>query len=81
MKPQKAKEANEKKLPVGMATQFETAIAPNKAARPARSPFDDLHAQLTKWAYEQNFEGGCREGGALEDWLNAKRKVLSRGSV
>lgn len=81
MKLQKAEEAGEKKLPVGMTNQFDAATAPNKDARPARSTFDDLHAQLTKWAYEQNFEGGCREGGALEDWLNAKRKLLSRGSV
>lgn len=65
MKPQKAKEAGGKKLPVGMANQFDTVAAPREAARPAQSSVDDLHARITKRAYEQNLEGGCREGGGL----------------
>lgn len=81
MKSQKTKEVIEKKVPVGMATQFETATAPNKDARPARTPFGDLHAHIAKRAYELHLERDCREGGALEDWLTAERELLGRGSV
>lgn len=63
MKQQKVKEANEMKLPVGMANQLETATAPNKDARPERPPFDDLHARLTKRAYELYLERVTKREG------------------
>lgn len=78
MKSQKAKEAGAKKpLPI-VVNQPDTAGSSSKLAHHARPSFDDLHARITTRAYELFVERGCREGCAVEDWLDAEREIVSR---
>jgi len=53
----------------------ETAQEPD---RPPVSGCDDLRLLIAKRAYELHWERGCREGYALDDWLEAEREVLSQ---
>ncbi|MBX9661568.1 MAG: DUF2934 domain-containing protein [Nitrospiraceae bacterium] len=39
---------------------------------------DELTARIEGRAYELYVERGCREGYALEDWLDAEREMLGR---
>jgi len=39
---------------------------------------DELTARIEGRAYELYVERGCREGCALEDWLDAEREMLGR---
>ncbi len=39
---------------------------------------DELIARIEGRAYELYVERGCREGCALEDWLDAEREILGR---
>jgi len=39
---------------------------------------DVLRARIERRAYELYVERGCREGCALEDWLDAEREILGR---
>lgn len=75
MKSQKAKEAGERKPHPVVVNQLGTAVSSNK---PARASFDDLHARITTRAYELYVQRGCREGCAVEDWLDAEREIVSR---
>ena len=78
MKSQKAKEAGAKKpLPI-VVNQPDTAGSSSTLAHHARPSFDDLHARITTRAYELFAERGCREGCAVEDWLDAEREIVSR---
>ena len=78
MKSQKAKEAGAKKpLPI-VVNQPDTAGSSSKLAHHARPSFDDLHARIITRAYELFVERGCREGCAVEDWLDAEREIVSR---
>ncbi len=40
------------------------------------SPPDDRHARITDRAYELYAERGCRQGYALDDWLEAEREIV-----
>ena len=42
------------------------------------SPCEDLRVLISKRAYELYGERGCRNGSALDDWLDAEREILSR---
>lgn len=55
-----------------------TAAPQHELARHARPRFDDLHARITARAYELYVQGGCRDGGAMEHWLQAERDMVSR---
>ena len=78
MKTQTSKQAAEKKQQAPVARRSAEAAAPDKSARQARSPFDDLQARITARAYELYVERGYRTGCALEDWVDAEREILSR---
>jgi hypothetical protein len=78
MKLRKAKEAGERKPDPVMANQLGTVAPSSKPARHAQSSFDDLHAHIATRAYELYVLRGCREGCALEDWLDAEREIVSR---
>ncbi|NOT23510.1 MAG: DUF2934 domain-containing protein [Nitrospiraceae bacterium] len=54
------------------------AAAPN--SKPERPVFDDLHRRITIRAYELYVQRGCREGCAVEDWLDAEREITSHAS-
>jgi len=71
------KQVEEKKPYTPMAGQPVAAVAGAKSARGPRPSFDDLHARIAVRAYELYVERGYREGGALEDWLDAERQVLA----
>jgi len=73
MKPSSAKGRDEKKSRVIMAPE-ETA----KSSQRAKAPFDDLHARISRRAYELYVQRGYREGHADEDWLDAERDILDR---
>ena len=60
-----------------MATQLGTVASSSKSARHAQPSFDDLHAHIATRAYELYVQRGCREGGAVEDWLDAEREIVS----
>ena len=78
MKSQKAQEAGEKKPRSGVVSQPGTPAASTTPARHARPSFDDLHAHITTRAYELYIQRGCREGCAVDDWLEAEREIVSR---
>jgi hypothetical protein len=78
MKSQKTKETRESKLPLVVVNQPGTAAPTSKPVRHARPSFDDLHAHIATRAYELYVQRGCREGCAVEDWLEAEREIVSR---
>ena len=78
MKPQIAKEAGVRNPPPDVVNQFGTAVSTSKSARQARPSFDDLHARIATRAYELYVQRDCREGCAVEDWLDAEREIVSR---
>lgn len=55
----------------------EPVPVPRVAIYPVRL-CDDLHEQIQKRAYELHALRGCREGSALDDWLEAEREILSQ---
>jgi hypothetical protein len=56
-------------------TQSGTVASNGKAASPAAVSFEGLHACVTARAYELYVQRGCRDGWALEDWLEAEREI------
>jgi hypothetical protein len=48
------------------------------AADPQKPAFEDLHARISARAHELYLQRGCREGYALDDWLDAEREILDR---
>ncbi|MBA5869298.1 MAG: DUF2934 domain-containing protein [Nitrospira sp. CR2.1] len=38
---------------------------------------DERQERIAKRAYELYLERGCREGCALEDWVDAEREILT----
>jgi len=42
------------------------------------APCEDPQARIAKRAYELYCERGCRDGSALDDWLDAEREILSQ---
>jgi hypothetical protein len=77
MKSQTAKQAEDKR-PHTTKVSHGAATTTSKSARGSQSSFDDLHAHIAVRAYELYVERGYREGGALEDWLDAEREILSK---
>lgn len=56
--------------------------APSSAAHSSQagpvSTSDALEALIAKRAYEHYAAQGYRHGGALEDWLEAEREIMSQ---
>lgn len=52
--------------------------AGKEARGPGRSPSDELHVRIARRAYELYATRGCRQGSALDDWLEAEREILSQ---
>ena len=78
MKSQTAKQAEDKRPHTTKVSQQGAATTTSKSARGSQPSFDDLHAHIAVRAHELYVERGYREGGALEDWLDAEREILNR---
>ena len=78
MKLQKAQETGERRPRTVMIKQVAATAPIGKPARQAQPSFDDLHAHIAIRAYELYVQRGCREGCAMDDWLDAEREIMSR---
>ena len=47
-------------------------------SKPSVSACDDVRLLIAKRAYELHTMRGCRDGYALDDWLEAEREILSQ---
>jgi hypothetical protein len=47
-------------------------------SKPSVSVCDELQVVIAKRAHELYVDRGCRDGRALDDWLEAEREVLSQ---
>ena len=61
-----------------VSTPAQKAVSTPARARQQVSPCDDMHILIAKRAYELFSERGYRHGGALDDWLDAEREILSQ---
>jgi hypothetical protein len=77
MKPPSVKRKDEKssRVVTSQPDASSSKIGNTAARRPA---FEDLHARISVRAHELFLQRGCREGCALEDWLDAEREILDR---
>jgi hypothetical protein len=78
MKLQKAQETGERKPRTVMINHPGATTPISKTAKYAQSSFDDLHAHIATRAYELYIQRGCREGCAMDDWLDAEREIVGR---
>jgi hypothetical protein len=77
MEPQQAQERQAKaRRVVAARTKRPDSVA--ATSKPTVSPCDDLQVLIAKRAYELYVERGCRDGFAIDDWLEAEREVLSQ---
>lgn len=77
----RAKRDKQAPQPTASAETQTTEPVPVPVPRVAIYPVrlcDDLHEQIQKRAYELHALRGCREGSALDDWLEAEREILSQ---
>ena len=78
MKLQKAQETGARKPRTVMIKQAGATMPISKTAKHAQPLFDDLHARIATRAYELYMQRGCREGCAVDDWLDAEREIVGR---
>jgi hypothetical protein len=78
MKLQKAQETGERKPRTVMINQAGETPPTSKTVKHAQPSFDDLHAHIATRAYELYLQRGCREGCAVDDWLDAEREIVGR---
>jgi hypothetical protein len=78
MKLPKAQETRERKPRAVMINQAGATTPIRKTAKHAQPSFDDLHAHIATRAYELYVQRGCREGYAVDDWLDAEREIVGR---
>ena len=76
MKPQTSSQRTEKQPHVPPISQHPIAASLVKPTQQLRFANEDLHERVTARAYELYAQRGWREGGALEDWLDAEREIL-----
>ena len=74
MKAQKARAAGGRKPDQVVANQRGTTASSSKPARPL---FDDLHGGIAIRAYELYVQRGCREGFAVQDWVDAEQEIMA----
>lgn len=55
--------------------EMAVTIQKDKAQEGALS--DERQERIAKRAYELYLERGCREGCAVEDWVDAEREILT----
>ncbi|NWF73942.1 MAG: DUF2934 domain-containing protein [Nitrospirae bacterium] len=77
MKAQPAQERSVKTRPV-VAVRAKSSAALTAPSNPSVSVCDDLQVLIAKRAHELYVDRGCRDGRALDDWLEAEREVLSQ---
>jgi hypothetical protein len=77
MKPPSVKRKDEKPSRV-VTSQPDASSSKIGDTAPRRPAFEDLHARISVRAHELFLQRGCREGCALEDWLDAEREILDR---
>ncbi|MEO7862897.1 MAG: DUF2934 domain-containing protein [Nitrospirales bacterium] len=58
--------------------QSGSAVPNSTSASPVTSSFDDRHARISARAYALYVQRGRRDGGALEDWLEAEQDSIDR---
>ena len=78
MKLPKAQETGERKPRTVMINQAGAATPISNSAKHAQPSCDDLHAHIATRAYELYIQRGCREGCAVDDWLDAEREIVGR---
>ncbi len=78
MKTQTSRHGTEKPSHLPSDAQSSTAVSSGKSASPVKPSFDDLHARISAQAYALYVQRGRRDGGALEDWLEAEGEVIRR---
>jgi hypothetical protein len=78
MKPSSVKRKDEKKSRMIISVQDHPSPETGESARLGKPAFEDLHAQINCRAYDLYLQRGCREGHALEDWLDAEREIFDR---
>jgi Protein of unknown function (DUF2934) len=78
MKLPKAQETGERKPRRVMINQAGASTPISKTSKHAQPSFDDLHAHIATRAYELYIQRGCREGCAVDDWLDAEREIVGR---
>jgi hypothetical protein len=78
MKLQKTQDTGERKPRTVMLNQAGATTPISKPVPHAQPSFDDLHAHIATRAYELYIQRGCREGCAMDDWLDAEREIVSR---
>ena len=77
MKSQTSIQNAEKQPHIPPANELGIAASSSKPARHLRSSIEDVHERIAIRAYELYAQRGWREGGALEDWVDAEREILS----
>lgn len=55
----------------------EEAVTTQKDNSQESALSDELQERIAKRAYELYLERGCREGCALEDWVDAEQEILT----
>lgn len=78
MKSQKAQEDGARKPVSGVVNQLGTDSSSSQSVRHTPPLFDDLHVRIAIRAYELYVQRGCRDGSAMEEWLEAERDSVSR---
>jgi hypothetical protein len=78
MKPPSAKGKDEKKPRVIVSVQDRQSPESGGSTRFGQPAFEDLHAKISCRAYDLYLQRGCRDGHALEDWLDAEREIFDR---
>ena len=78
MKLPKTQETGERKPRTVMINQAGATTPISKTAKHSQPSFDDLHAHIATRAYELYIQRGCREGCAVDDWLDAEREIVGR---
>jgi len=76
MKSQTSAQREGKQPYVPAASQHATVASFVQSAHQLQSSNRDLHERISERAYELYAQRGWREGGALEDWLDAEREIL-----
>ena len=74
------RQATDKSSQVSAHTRLKTGHAEGGAAPEREADLGDLQTQIAMRAYEFYVQRGCREGCAVEDWLDAEREILGRNS-
>jgi hypothetical protein len=77
MKSQTSSQRTARQPHVPPISQHPIAAPLVKPAQQLRVSNGDLRERITERAYELYAQRGWREGGALEDWLDAEREILS----